>query len=173
MHPAVQAFLDGLAVPKRIVDETARHGARKRGLPVADDATVGDLISAAAGFQNEGRGGAGDILTTLAGDLLMDPSSYAAGAVGSTALRAVTPADRLVKVTRWGRPGLVEGDWVMRGGRTLRNYIGSGKILPRLENGALRAPANFFKGETTRVPAGSLRTPGIQGLLQGARIYTP
>jgi hypothetical protein len=37
---------------------------------------------------------------------------------------------QFVNVTRWGRPGLQNGDWVMRGGNTWSAYLRSGKWEP-------------------------------------------
>lgn len=67
------------------------------------------------------------------------------------------PAD-LVPVTRWGRPGLERGDWVMKGGRNFLNYLLSGKFQPMYFS-----PANvdhpYRAGETFWVPRSTLRLP--------------
>lgn len=67
-------------------------------------------------------------------------------------------------VTRWGRPGLRDGDWVMRGGRTWPNYLLSGKWEPRgvQDNACARmvgwARSNHFapfrSGESFYLPPG-------------------
>lgn len=73
--------------------------------------------------------------------------------------------NRLVNVTRWGRPGLQSGDWVMKGGNTWKNYIFSGKWDP--------FPWNQFAakstGQTYQVLLKTLKRPsgrGIDGLLK-------
>ena len=71
--------------------------------------------------------------------------------------------NRLVSVTRWGRPGLQSGDWVMRGKNTWFNYIRSCKW-------DFISPTNKFApksiGETFLVPLKTLHPPkgfGIDG----------
>lgn len=163
MRNPAEAFLEGLQLPKKAVDYLARDYARASGLPVADDATVGDMLSAGLGAQQGGRGGIGDMAVSGLTNVAMDPAIWASGAAGSTAARLVTPAERMVEISRWGRPGLESGDWVVRGGRGLGNYLRTGKWLGR-------TPASA--GETFKVPAGALRSPqlggpgNIRGILQ-------
>jgi hypothetical protein len=75
-----------------------------------------------------------------------------------------------VDVTRWGRPGLKKGDWVMKGAKTWWNYIFSGKWQRGLGN--IFAP--FRSGQTYKVLAEYLHWPKgwewIKGFL-GQRIY--
>lgn len=79
-------------------------------------------------------------------------------------LRALD-GNRLVNVTRWGRPGLESGDWVMRGKNTWLNYILSGKWDP--------GPWNQFalksSGQTFQVLRRTLQRPlgmGIDGIIK-------
>ncbi|MBL8719115.1 MAG: VCBS repeat-containing protein [Myxococcales bacterium] len=82
---------------------------------------------------------------------------------------------RLVEVSRWGRPGLQPGDWVMRGGRTRWNYFWSFKWQP----GAGNQFAPFRSGESFLVPEASVTWPRGWGLdgwfkgLFGQRRYVP
>jgi RHS repeat-associated protein len=98
-------------------------------------------------------------------------------------LRARTGAagSRMVTVSRWGRAGLQEGDWVMKGGATRWNYIRSfkweptKKILGRYGNEF----APFRSGAQYEVPASSVKWPrgwGRDGWvkgLYGQRRYWP
>jgi len=53
------------------------------------------------------------------------------GFLGGGGARMGNPAPpRLVTVSRWGRPGLRSGDWVMTGGNNPWNYFWSGKWQP-------------------------------------------
>jgi RHS repeat-associated protein len=61
----------------------------------------------------------------------------------------------VITVTRWGRPGLEPGDWVMKGGKTYWNYFRSGKWQPGLGNKF----ASFNSGESFQVPAETLTSP--------------
>ena len=63
--------------------------------------------------------------------------------------------NRLVNVSRWGRPDLCSGDWVMKGGNTFWNYIRSGKFQKGLGN----QYAPFSSGTMFSVPNGSLKWP--------------
>jgi RHS repeat-associated protein len=81
---------------------------------------------------------------------------------------------RMVRVSRWGRPGLRSGDWVMRGGVNWPNYILSGKWQPGFGNQF----APFTSGRPYLVPGSSLGWPSggilnpLKGLL-GQRWYLP
>jgi hypothetical protein len=85
-----------------------------------------------------------------------------------------------VTVTRWGRPGLIGGDWVMKGGKSRWNWIFSGKFQPKwVPTFGLgkNIPAKFAVGEVFQVPESALRWPDgfvgkIKGLL-GQRIFDP
>ncbi len=83
--------------------------------------------------------------------------------------------DTLVPVSRWGRPGLRPGDWVMNGPPNRTNYVLSFKWDPNPTN--IRAP--FAAGEGYLVPPSSVRWPGGWGLdgwwkgLFGQRRYIP
>ncbi len=82
----------------------------------------------------------------------------------------------MVTVSRWGREGLQPGDWVMKGGRNLWNYVRSGKWDPFPWNKC----ANFSTGKTYKVPKPSVKLPQnegilgkIKGLVLGQRQYIP
>lgn len=60
-----------------------------------------------------------------------------------------------IPVTRWGRSGLEEGDWIMNGGKSLKNYILSFKWDPNPTNKF----ASMNSGETYMVPANSIQWP--------------
>jgi RHS repeat-associated protein len=77
-------------------------------------------------------------------------------------------ADSLVDVTRWGRPGLKAGDWVMKGKNTWSNCIRSGKFEPRWWKGGNR-PAPKASGQTFQVPGSSLAKPDEHWLLNGVK----
>ncbi|KAB2958325.1 MAG: RHS repeat-associated core domain-containing protein [Candidatus Methylomirabilis oxygeniifera] len=77
-----------------------------------------------------------------------------------------------VLVTQWGGAGMRSGGWVMKGGRTVTNYVLSGKWQPGwFPGGNIYAP--FSSGISAWVPASSLAWPGgwefIKGFL-GQRI---
>lgn len=100
------------------------------------------------------------------------------GLGGAGAAKAVgTGIKGTTNVTRWGRPGLQSGDWVMQGGKTGWNYFNSFKWQP----GAGNKFTAFSKGETfANVPANAIKYPsgmGVdgawKGLLFGQRIYNP
>jgi len=95
-------------------------------------------------------------------------------------LRARTGAagSRMVTVSRWGRAGLQEGDWVMKGGATRWNYIRSFKWEPSSKifgkYGNEFAP--FRSGQTFEVPASAVRWPPISQFYKGffgQRIFRP
>jgi len=95
---------------------------------------------------------------------------------------ATTAADAstMVTVSRWGRPGLQSGDWVMLGPANWRNYIFSGKYQPSwfpTFGQSPNIPAPFAAGESFTVPASALQTPpGFLGPVKaalGQRIYKP
>jgi RHS repeat-associated protein len=65
-------------------------------------------------------------------------------------------SDGMVYVTRWGRPGLETGDFVMLGEKTYLNYILSGKWQWWGSNEF----AGFTTGRTWVVPSESLLSPG-------------
>jgi RHS repeat-associated protein len=84
-------------------------------------------------------------------------------------------ADRMVTVSRWGRPGLQSGDWVMKGGVNRWNYFWSGKWQPGMGN----QYAPYRSGMQFEVPASSVKWPtgwgvdgGIKGIF-GQRLYIP
>jgi RHS repeat-associated protein len=82
-------------------------------------------------------------------------------------------AGRLIAVSRWGRPGLQPGDWVMRGSASFPNYLLSGKWDPFPWNQFAR----FGSGVTYYVVPGTLAwPPGLLGIykgLLGQRLYMP
>jgi hypothetical protein len=84
-------------------------------------------------------------------------------------------ASEMVTVSRWGRPGLQAGDWVMKGGATWWNYLKSGKWQPGFGNEF----APFSSGAPYEVLASSVKWPtgwGIDGWIKGLfgqRRYIP
>jgi RHS repeat-associated protein len=87
----------------------------------------------------------------------------------------VAVAAPAVTVSRWGRPGLEAGAWVMKGAATWLNYLASGKWQPGMGNEF----APYACGKTYVVPRGTLVAPNeffltdwIKWLL-GQRIYKP
>lgn len=169
----MDAVMGVVRAPKQIVDETARHYS---GLPSDSKATAGDLISAIAGFKNEGEDNFANKATSFVSDQAMDPTSYLSGAVIKGAANALRGGDRMMKVARWGRPGLQSGDWVMPGRAGLVNWLSSGKFLGTKANQA----ASLGSGEEFLVRAKDLVLPQtegwlgkVKGLLLGQRQYVP
>ncbi len=85
-------------------------------------------------------------------------------------------AEKRITVSRWGRPGLQPGDWVMKGKANYWNYVRSGKWDPFKWNQF----APFSSGQEYEVPVSSIKWPtglGIdgwwKGLIYGQRIYNP
>ncbi|HEY6330284.1 MAG TPA: RHS repeat-associated core domain-containing protein, partial [Blastocatellia bacterium] len=91
----------------------------------------------------------------------------------SSLLSGVADEGGLVTVSRWGRPGLEAGDWVMKGEANWWNYIWSGKGGPSIFGNQF---ASFSSGASYEVPASSLEWPSgwefFKGLF-GQRIYNP
>lgn len=88
------------------------------------------------------------------------------------------PLERLVPVSRWGRPGLRPGDWVMPGHVTRTNFGLSMKWDPNPSN--VRIPLGEWRnGQTFLVPPDSVHWPsgwGVDGKIKGLfnqRIYKP
>jgi hypothetical protein len=83
--------------------------------------------------------------------------------------------ESMVAVSRWGRPGLQPGDWIMNGPPNFSNYVRSFKWDPNPTN--IRTP--FAAGEGYLVPAESVRWPTGWGLdgrwkgIFGQRRYVP
>jgi len=74
-------------------------------------------------------------------------------------------------VSRWGRPGLRTGSWVMTGEANVWNYIFSGKYQPKRFPGRNR-PAAFWSGEEFVVPTKALKCPpGWEKLKFWQRVY--
>jgi RHS repeat-associated protein len=100
--------------------------------------------------------------------------SAAMGALGVGKL-AGAGGEATIQVSRWGRPGLQPGDWVMPGGVTPWNYLRSFKWQPGLGN----QYASFRSGQSFSVPRASVVWPkgwGIDGYLKGLfgqRRYVP
>jgi len=70
--------------------------------------------------------------------------------------------ERLITVSRWGRPGLYPGDWVMLGRATYRNYLLSFKWEPAwqwLPPEQRNIPAPFESGREYAVPKATVRFP--------------
>jgi RHS repeat-associated protein len=73
------------------------------------------------------------------------------------------PAE-MVRVTRWGRPGLRSGDWVMKGGKTWPNYVLSGKMQPPWMPGG-NIPAPFSSGQTYSLPRAAVQRAGGENVV--------
>lgn len=116
----------------------------------------------------------------MVGEFLLAVASGGAAKATSVAGRS----SRLTQVTRWGRPGLEAGDWVMTGGKTPRNYRLSGKH----QRGFGNEFADFDSGSSFNVPAGDLYRPSglsggpsglnpfegrIKSMIPGQRRYNP
>jgi RHS repeat-associated protein len=91
-------------------------------------------------------------------------------------LANASTAAKTCPVSRWGRPGLNPGDWVMTGKTSPLNYVLSGKYQPSWFPGN-NIPAPYSSGVTYNVPPASLSFPAgplgpIKGLL-GQRVYNP
>jgi hypothetical protein len=86
-------------------------------------------------------------------------------------------AEKRITVSRWGRPGLQPGDWVMKGKTNFWNYLRSGKWDPSTGNQF----AKFSSGKEYQVPISSLKYPNgpkwydckWKGILFGQRRYYP
>lgn len=91
---------------------------------------------------------------------------------GTTGGSLTNAADDVVVVSRWGKPGLEAGDWVMKGRASWWNYFWSGKWQPGFGNQFAR----FASGRTYVVLKSALRWPAsweiIKGIL-GQRQYRP
>ncbi|HZR27576.1 MAG TPA: hypothetical protein VFA71_02250, partial [Terriglobales bacterium] len=89
-----------------------------------------------------------------------------------TAESTITNPGGTVTVSRWGRPGLEAGDWVMKGEANYWNYLKSGKWDP----GPWNEFAPYNSGQEFTVPSDTLEWPSgwefIKGIL-GQRIYVP
>jgi hypothetical protein len=73
----------------------------------------------------------------------------------------------LATIVRWGREGLQSGDWVMKGKKSLLNWILSGKWQPKWVPGK-NLPAKYAAGQTFQVPKSSLKWPeGFIGKVKG------
>jgi RHS repeat-associated protein len=91
--------------------------------------------------------------------------------VGSRLRSGASGAPGMTSVCRWGRGGLETGDWVMKGGKNIVNYVFSGKWQPGFTNQF----APYGSGQMFVVPSHTLVRPGgfwgpIKHLL-GHRIY--
>jgi RHS repeat-associated protein len=99
-------------------------------------------------------------------------------ALGYNSYLAYTECPVLTTVSRWGRPGLQEGDWVIPGGANFFNYVRSGKYQPQFLPGN-NIPAKFNQGEEFVVPTRTLEFPkgrGIDGSVKritGQKRYQP
>jgi RHS repeat-associated protein len=76
-------------------------------------------------------------------------------------------ASETIMVSRWGRPGLQAGDWVMKGGRTWWNYLRSGKWDP----GPWNQFAAFGAGESFMVEEAAVVIPEAEGILGTIKGY--
>ena len=104
------------------------------------------------------------------------PEGQAEMTEAEQALANAANAVKTCPVSRWGRPGLNPGDWVMTGKTSPLNYLLSGKYQPSWFPGN-NIPAPYSSGVTYNVPPSSLSFPAgplgpIKGLL-GQRMYNP
>ncbi|WP_454722920.1 RHS repeat-associated core domain-containing protein [Delftia acidovorans] len=100
----------------------------------------------------------------------LTPSAY--GLVKSVVTAPMACGTELVTVSRWGRPGLEAGDWVIKGRPNLWGYTRSFKW----ENHKWNQYADKNTGQTYQVPANSLSNPaGWEAFksIFGQRIYHP
>jgi RHS repeat-associated protein len=141
---------------------------------------------------SDGKGGHdygrffGDLMSEVGkqfGQGIQDPetvrNTYAAatfsGLSGPVGSRLFASRSSTMTVSRWGRQGLEPGDWVMKGGTTLSNYLRSFKWQP----GAGNQFAARCTGKAYEVARESVKWPkgwGIDGWwkgLFGQRIYKP
>jgi RHS repeat-associated protein len=122
---------------------------------------------------NSGLTGQGEIV----GNILIAAASMGATKATSVAGQAGEAGD-LVAVSRWGRPGLEAGDWVMNGPKTFDNYLLSGKWDTLPFNKYVPFDADWAGGEFS-VPASDVYWPrglGLDGRVKGLfgqRIYAP
>jgi hypothetical protein len=87
------------------------------------------------------------------GTLVRGSSQTVSGVVSY--VRTLAVAKTTINVTRWGRPGLQTGDWVMKGGRNYWNYFWSGKWQPGMGNQFAR----YASGQTYQVPRSAVAPP--------------
>jgi len=116
------------------------------GAPLALAALIGGIAGFAAkylgGFADVAGGGVmGQNIASRLGTAGMiglsiaEAAWMAAAAWGlSTLMAGFSLAREYVTVSRWGRPGLQTGDWVMLGRKNFLNYILSCKWQPGLGN---------------------------------------
>jgi RHS repeat-associated protein len=117
------------------------------------------------------RTGAWTRMVTLpAVTVALTPSAY--GLVKSVVAAPMACGTELVTVSRWGRPGLEAGDWVVKGRQNFLGYTRSFKW----ENHKWNQYADKNTGQSYQVPANSLSNPaGWEAFksIFGQRIYNP
>ena len=109
----------------------------------------------------------------MVGEILLTVASGGAAKATSVAGRS----SKLTQVSRWGKPGLEAGDWVMTGGKTKVNYRLSGKW----QRGVGNQFADFDSGSSFNVPKGDLYRPSglhpfdgrAKSIVPGQRRYNP
>jgi uncharacterized protein RhaS with RHS repeats len=124
--------------------------------------TFNAVATAASESWNSGSRGQGRVV----GEILI-----AAATVGTTkAVATAGKAEELVQVSRWGKAGLADGDWVQLGGVTKNNFRLTGKGSSLGGNQV----AEFSSGASHTVPSSAVHWPsGMEawkGVL-GQRIY--
>jgi RHS repeat-associated protein len=103
---------------------------------------------------------------------------FVAGAKGAFSGGAAAEGGGMTTVSRWGRAGLVEGDFVMNGGVSKSNFIRSFKWEPEtpLNRTNKRVPfSEWESGENFIVPKSSLSWPnGVEKFkgVFGQRVFT-
>jgi hypothetical protein len=101
-----------------------------------------------------------DISIALAFPIVVAGTSIAAPLLAG--VEGVSAGTATITVTRWGRPGLQPGDWVMPGENTSWNYILSFKWQPNWFPGGNTSVARAA-GETFRVLSSSVVAPYSEG----------
>ena len=134
------------------------------------------LIRIANGMMYDDNGNVIDGQGLEAPNPFLDPVNYVGGiggGIGKLATSSVKPLT--CTVSRWGKPGLEAGDWVMKGGNNWWNYLRSFKWQPGFSNEF----APLSSGASYTVPTNSIKWPtgwGPDGWFKGLfgqRRYMP
>jgi RHS repeat-associated protein len=124
--------------------------------------TYNAISTATADSWSSGSRGQGRVI----GEVLLAAASAGAGKAVATAGKA----EDIAQVSRWGRVGLVEGDFVQLGGVTRTNFAATGKWSSLGGNQV----ASFSSGTAYNVASSALHWPSgidaVKGLV-GQRIY--
>jgi RHS repeat-associated protein len=135
------------------------NGAVSGGSPIL--ASIEPLKNAGVYQPGSAADRGGDFMATYAMTV-----GFVLGARGAFASEAAE-AGGMTTVSRWGKPGLEAGDWVMKGEVSKSNYFWSGKYQPEWMPGG-NIPASYAAGENFVVPKSSLgNPPGVIGKVKG------